>query len=463
MALKATIKEETYAAPGPRGHWVVGVVPEFGRDPLGTLVRMWRQYGELVRLPLGPVSMFVASHPDLAQEILVNEKDVFTRIKSPNGEPIGLQLALGDGLLTNTDHASWLSQRRMMQPMFHRQRIATMGDKMAAAGERMLQRWQAHYQPGQSADIHQEMMQVTLDIINQTMFSTDVMGQADKIGPAITVLTHYIFRRVRSPFNLPLSWPTPRNREFWQARATLTGVIDGIIAQRRRRPPPAGSNDLLDMLLQARDEESGAGMSDKQLRDEVTTIFSAGHETTSNALSWSWYLLSQHPEVLQRLQQEVDRVLGGRTPTLADLPHLPYTQSVFEEALRLYPPAPMIIRMVHKDATLWDYTLPAGSRVLVSIFNIHHHPEFWPDPDRFDPDRFAPGNKEQRHRLAYMPFGAGQHTCIGNNFALMEGALLLALVARKYELRLAPGFKVEPQVAITMRPRYGLMMSLHPR
>lgn len=445
------------AAPGPRGHFLVGSLPEFTHDLPGTMAHNFALYGDMVRYRVGPRTIFVLSHPELSQEILVERQREFPKFEGKNG----LGIVVGNGLIANVDHDSWLTQRRMMQPMFHRKRLAAMGDKLSAAGERMVNRWST-YTPGTTVDVGQEMLQVTLDIITQTMFSADVLGQVGSIGPAVDVGIHYASYKLQNPFTAPASWPTPRNRAYAAAQQTLDRVIYGFINQRRASGEAPG--DLLDMLLEARDADTGAQMSDQQIHDEVLTIFAAGHETTANTLTFAWYLLSQYPQVLARLQAEIDTVLQGRTPTVADLPQLPYTQQVFKEAMRLYPAAPIVgPRRVLADTTVGGYSVPAGSRLIVSIYNIHRHPALWEKPLLFNPDRFAPEQSANRHHLAFMPFGAGPRKCIGNNLAEMEGPLLLAFGAQRYELRMQPGQPIETEMAITLRPKDGLQMTLHPR
>ncbi|MBV9790169.1 MAG: cytochrome P450 [Chloroflexi bacterium] len=443
-------------APGPRGEWLVGNMRDFRRDSLGTLAQSFATYGDIVKFKLGGRVLHMVAHPELAQEVLIDRSSEF--VKMPKHQ--GLGLMLGNGLITNDNHESWLTQRRMMQPMFHRQRLVAMGDKMVAAGERMIGRWQA-WPDGETVNIAEEMMQVTLDIITQTMFSADVLSEAGRVGPAVATTTHFVSKRGVGPIQLPVSWPTPNNRAFRQATQTLDEIVYRLINQRRAEGTTHG--DLLDMLLEARDADNGESMSNQQLRDEVLTIFAAGHETTANTLSWAWYMLAQHPEVMARLQAELDSVLEGRTPTIADLPNLPYTQQVFNEVLRLYPAAPSIPRLVPRETTLRGYTLPAKSMILLSIYNIQRHPEFWSDPNTFNPDRWAGDNHKRQHRLAFMPFSAGPRICIGNNLALMEGQLLLAMVAQYADLRLVPGQQVKPEVAVTMRPKDGLQMTIHPR
>jgi len=444
-------------APGPRGHFLLGSILDFKRDILQAMAQGWQTYGDLVRYQLGPVRVHGVSHPALAQAVFIEGKEFFGKLGPDNP----LRLVLGDGLLTSSDNESWLRHRRMMQPIFHRSRIAHLFEGMFSCADAMLTRWQSQLQPGATFDVHQEMMRVTLDIVSQTLFSTNILNDLDKIGPETVNFTiDYAFQRLQNPFSPPTRWPTPRNRRFQQTMRDLDALLYRIIAARRGSAPQA---DLLDMLLAARDEESGQGMNDKEMRDEVITILAAGHETTAITLTWTWYLLSQHPHILRQMQAEIDTVLAGRKPTLADLASLPYTLQVFEESMRLYPSAPIIPRLTTAATTLGGYALPAGSRVLVNVYNIHHHPAFWDEPERFDPDRFAPAHKQQQHRFAYLPFGAGPHLCIGNHFALMEAHLLLILIAQQYELRHALGHRVVNHATITLRPRYGMLMTVHPR
>jgi cytochrome P450 len=325
----------------------------------------------------------------------------------------------------------------------------------------MLKKW-ADNPAGQPLDMMVEMMAVTLDMVSQTMYSTNIMNDQKAVTPdAVNITISYAFNKLQNPFTPPLSWPTPGNRRFRKVVADLDDLMYRLIAQRRALNER--KNDLLDMLLYARDEETGEGMTDKQLRDEMLTMLAAGHETTGVSLTWTLYLLSQHPDIVRRLQKEIDTVLGGRTPTLEDLPNLPYALQVFEEAMRLYPVALLIPRRTSQATTLGGYDLPDYSRILVSLYNLHRHPAFWPAPDVFNPDNFTAENKKKQHRYAYMPFGAGQHICIGNNMALMIGQLLLAMVYQRFNLSHVSGHKVENYATLTLRPRYGIVMTLHPR
>ena len=444
-------------APGPTGTFLLGSIPAFRRDILSAMAAGWREHGDLARYKLGPVVVHGVSSPELAAEVLTRFA-VYGKL----GEDNPLRLVLGDGLLTSSDHESWLRNRRMMHPVFRRASIAGLFDKMADCTRDTLARLDERYRPGDPLDVHTEMMRVTLDIVSQCMFSANVMDDLDRIGPhAVDIAVNYAFSRLQNPFSPPVSWPTPGNRRFQAVMRALDDLVYELIAQRRATAD--GKDDLLDMLLAASDADSGEVMSDRQLRDEILTVFAAGHETTAITLSWTWYRLSQHPHVLRRMQAEVDATLEGRVPTLEDLPRMPFTLQVFEESMRLYPSAPILPRLTSQDTTLGGYEVPAGSRVLVNLYNIHRHPGYWADPETFDPDRFSPERRKGQHRYAYVPFGSGPHLCIGKHFALMEAHLLLAALAARYEFRHVPGHRVEKHATITLRPRYGMEITLHPR
>ena len=436
---------------------MLGSIPAFRRDILAAMSAGWREHGDLTRYTLGPLVVHGVSSPELAEEVLTNSA-MYGKLGPENP----LRLVLGNGLLTSSDHDSWLRNRRMMQPVFARSSIAGLYDTMVGCTESALERLDADYAPGDQLDLHTEMMRVTLDIVSRAMFSANILDDLDTIGPhAVDIAVNYAFSRLQNPFSPPTSWPTPSNRRFAGVMSALDTLVYRLIAERRAAVEP--QNDLLDMLLAAQDAETGERMGDRQLRDEILTMFAAGHETTAITLTWTFYLLSQHPHVLRKLQREVDEVLGTRVPTLADLPQLPYTLAVFEESMRLYPSAPIIPRLTQRETTLGGHHLPAASRVLVNLFNIHRHPDHWVDPEAFQPDRFIGDQRKQRHRYAYVPFGAGPHLCIGKHFALLEAQLLLAAIAGRYELRHVPSHRAVTHATITLRPRFGMLMTLHPR
>ncbi|MGQ0555764.1 MAG: cytochrome P450 [Nitrospiraceae bacterium] len=434
---------------------LLGHLGAFKQRPLESLSAWWRQHGDVLRFRLGPKTFYLFSHPDLAEEILVKQSDRFVKVYNPQ-RPHGLALVLGNGLVTSSGEV-WKRHRRIIQPIFHRSRMAAMADRMAQVGEQRVTSWKDH--AGGTIDIAAEMMQLALEVISQTMFTTSMTEYTDRISHALRVSIKYAFDSFSNPLSLPLWVPTARNREFHSVMRFMDGLMYGLLAERRQSG--AHHDDLLDLLLQARDEETGEGLSDQELRDETLTIFAAGHETTANALSWTWYLLATHPEAKTRFHEEVDRVLQGRTPNAEDLEHLPYTRAIFEESLRLYPPAPAVHRKAATSTTVGGLSLPEGAFVLVGTYNLHRHPDFWTNPDQFLPERWLDGGRP-RSRYAYMPFGGGPRTCVGLHFASVEGPLLLALIGRRYDLQLAQE-RVEPQLMVTLRPKGGIRMMVQPR
>ena len=434
---------------------LLGHLRGFKQRPLETMAGWWRQYGDALRFRLGPKTLHLFSHPDLAEEILAQQADHFVKVYDPQ-RPVGLALVLGNGLVTSSGEV-WKRHRRIIQPVFHRSRIAAMADRMAQVGEQRIAGWANH--GGRPVDIAAEMMQLALEVISQTMFTTSMAEHIGRISHALRVSLKYAFDSFHNPLHLPSWVPTQRNREFRSVMQFLDGLIYGLLVERRRTGITHG--DLLDLLLQACDEETGAGMSDQELRDEALTIFAAGHETTANALAWTWYLLATHPEAKARFHEEVDRVLQGRTPNAEDLQHLPYTRAIFDESLRLYPPAPAVQRKAATSTTVGGLPLPAGALVLVGTYNLHRHPAFWTTPDRFLPERWLNGERPVS-RYAYLPFGAGPRACVGIHFASVEGPLLLALIGRRYDLQLAQE-TVEPELMVTLRPKGGISMMLQPR
>ncbi|MCB9625093.1 MAG: cytochrome P450 [Sandaracinus sp.] len=418
-----------------------------GPDRLRLLLSLRETYGDVVRLRFGAMTAHLVSDPELVQEVLHSRNREFG--KETRGMH-KLRLVLGLGLLTS-EGSFWLRQRRIAQPAFHRKRIAGFAERMVDASEDMVASWE----DGQTFDAHHEMMKVTLRIVGETLLGTDVTGDADRIGAAVTHVVEDVNSRVNKLVDLGPPFPSRKNLAFERAMDTLDAVVLDMIAERRRSG--VTGDDLLGMFMEVADEETGERMTDAQLRDEVMTIFLAGHETTANALSWAVYLLGTAPDVWRKLTAEVDAVLeGGRRATPADFPRLQYTRQVLEETMRLYPPAWMIARAPLADTTLGGYHMPAGSLIFLSPWVVHRHPDHWQSPEGFDPDRFAPGAEAGRHRYAYFPFGGGPRQCIGNNFALMEATLILATMVRDYRLDLVPGFPIELDPQITLRPKHGV-------
>ena len=333
----------------PGGLPLLGQLRRFKQGPLNIMSTWWRQHGDALRFKLGPKTLYLFSHPDLAEEILVQQSDRFVKVYE-HQRPVGLALVLGNGLVTSSGEA-WRRHRRIMQPVFHRSRVASMADRMVQVGEQRLESWADYGE--RPVDIAKEMMKLALEVISQTMFTTSVAEHMDQISHALRVSLKYAFDSFHNPLRPPMWVPTPRNREFRAVMQFLDTLVYGLLAERRRSGEK--HDDLLDLLIKARDEETGATLSDQELRDETLTIFAAGHETTANALAWTWYLLATHPEAKARFHEELDRVLQGRTPKADDLQHLPYTRAVFDESLRLYPPVPAIQRRRRHAPSLEDY------------------------------------------------------------------------------------------------------------
>ncbi|MCP9452065.1 MAG: cytochrome P450 [Nitrospira sp.] len=439
----------------PGGLPLFGHAGIFKNNPLRTMAEWWRRHGDALRFRLGPKTLHLFSHPTLAEEVLVRQADRFVKVYDPR-QPVGLALVLGNGLVTSSGEV-WRRHRRIIQPIFHRARLTAMADRMVQIGERRIAGWSEQLE--HPFDVAAEMMVLTLEVISHTMFTTSVAQHIEQISHALRVSLRYAFDSFHNPLHPPTWLPTRRNREFQEVTAFLDRLIYALIAERRQSG--RRYNDLLDRLLEARDEETGAGLTDQELRDEALTIFAAGHETTANALAWTWYLLATHPAVKARFHEELDRVLQGKRPTVDDLPNLPYTRALFDESLRLFPPAPAIQRKAATDTRVGGLSLPAGSVVLIGTYNLHRHPEFWSEPDRFAPERWL-SDHQLPARCAYLPFGAGPRACVGTHFALIEGPLLLALIGQCYDLRLAQE-RVEPQLMVTLRPKDGILMTRHPR
>ncbi|NLF63887.1 MAG: cytochrome P450 [Chloroflexi bacterium] len=447
--------------PGPTGNWPLGVMRDFRADALSTFLHLRETYGDALRFRfLLHFHGHAFFHPDHVEHILVHNNRNYVKMRGPGNEL--LRPVVGNGLLTS-DGDFWLRQRRLAQPAFHRRRIAAFSTTMTGAAGAMLDRWADRAGTGQPWDVAEEMRRLTLEIAGRTLFSVDLTGEAETIGDAFVTASQKVIDYSAIPYgSLFLRVPfMPGVRTLNRNVAALDSVVNGLIAERRqrRREGQGESADLLDMLMDARDEETGATMTDEQLRDEVMTLLLAGHETTALALSWTFYLLSQHPEVRERLEAEVDAVLGGRVPTMDDIHALAYTSQVIDEALRLYPPAYLLSRFVVENDVVDGYDIPAGSVLSLSPYVTHRHPEFWPEPERFDPDRFTPEQQAGRPRFAYFPFGGGPRQCIGNRFALTEAVLVLAMVTQRYRLDLVPGHPIALEPLITLRPKHGILVT----
>lgn len=441
--------------PGPRGLPIVGMLPAVRRNPTAVFMSAARRFGDVAYLKIGPRRGYLITNPADVRHVLQDNARNYH--KSPLYDK--LRMSLGNGLLTSED-AFWLRQRRIAQPAFHHQRIAALADVMAETARETVSRWQTIASNGRPVDIAEEMMRVTRTVVLRALLGADLGPFAAKIDNAWSIINQHIGESFWS-LGFADGWPTPKHRRFQAARAVLQGAVEYVISQRRRST--SDSADLLSMLMSARDEETGEGMTDEQLRVEVTTFLLAGQETTSLALTWTWYQLSQHAGARRRLEEEIDGALDGRPPEYADLVNLPYTRMVIDEAMRLYPPAWGFSRQALADDVLGGFRLPRGWLAFVIPYVLHRLPAFWEEPDTFDPERFRPERSADRPKFVYLPFGAGPRQCIGSHFALIEAQLVVATLAQTYRLRLVPGHRVEPWPLISLRPRFGMPMFIERR
>ncbi len=417
-------------------------------------MRARRDYGDIVRLRFPLVRAYMVAHPDDIKHILQDNHDNYTK---DNIDYRLLRRGLGNGLLTS-DGPYWTRQRRLIQPIFLRERVAQMGDLMAEEAQRLVRDWERRKLDREPFDAAAEMTRVTLAIVARALFSLDIAQYAQVIGQSLTTMNEAM---AQAGFSALLPFlPSRSNRRTRAAARALDRVIWKIMAE--RRASAKWPDDLLSLLLSARDQETGKPLSDVQVRDEVATFMLAGHETTANALAWTWYLLGRNPQSEAKLHAEVAEVLRGRPPCTADLPRLRYSAMVIEESLRLYPPAWAISRSNLEEDELAGYRIRRGSLIYISQYVTHRHPDFWPDPDRFDPDRFTPERSAARPRYAYFPFSGGPRACIGSRFALTEAILVLCTIAQRWRLRLVPQHPVELHPLITLRPRYGVKVVLEP-
>ncbi|MBA3786262.1 MAG: cytochrome P450 [Acidobacteria bacterium] len=439
--------------PSVKANWIGGHFLQFRRNPtefLQTLAKL----GDVTFFKMGGQSAYLVNHPDLARDLLVVNAHKFIKGRA-------LQRAktlLGEGLLTS-EGESHLRQRRMIQPAFHREKIKSYAEAMTDFAAQMANDWQ----DGEVRDVDREMMHLTLQIVGKTLFSANVEDDASKVGEALTTLIK-MFSYLLLPFSEILEkLPIPHARRFNRAKETLDAVIYEIINERRKSGEDKG--DLLSMLLLAQDEDDGGGMTDRQVRDECLTLFLAGHETTANALVWTFYCLSQNPESEAKLHEELDRVLqNGRAPTVEDLPNLKYTESVLAESMRLFPPAWVLGRLAIEEHEFKSYKIPKGALVLASMYVLQRDARFWTDAEIFKPERWETQSiKEAGQKFIYFPFGAGVRRCVGEQFAWMEGILLLATLARKWKLSLTPEQKIGLQPMMTLRPKFGMKMRIQKR
>ena len=435
-------------APGPRGHPLLGSLPRARRDPIALFMDSFRDYGEVVRFRFGSMVGHLVSSPAGVNHVLAeNNKNYGKQTRGYRN----LRYVLGNGLLTS-EGETWKRQRRIAQPAFHRQRIAGFAQAMVRAAEDAAADLESRR--GLEIDMHHEMMRLTLRVVGETLLAYDPTDAADEVGAALAYLLAIANERTSRILDLPPLLPTRENLEFRRALATLDAVVLRMIGERRKSPGDRG--DLLSMLIESRDAETGEAMDDRQLRDEAMTILLAGHETTANALTFTWLLLSRYPAAFRELRSELQRVLGGRSPQVDDLPRLTLTRRILQESMRLYPPAWIITRSVIGPDEIAGYQIPARSVLFISPYVVHRHPGLWEDPEGFDPERFA----DEPPRGAYLPFGGGPRMCIGNAFATLEAELVLATLAQRLRFDLVPGGGVELEPSITLRPQNGIRMNV---
>ena len=439
--------------PGPPGLPIVGSLFEFRRDPTGFSLRIAREYGDAAYFRLGRQHAVQLNHPDLIRDVLVTNHRQFQK-----GRGLGFaELIFGNGLVCSEGEFH-LRQRRLIQPAFHRERLAAHVPGVLQAAVVAGRRWRA----GQTLDMFNEMMHVTASVAAKALFSSDVDAEYKQVAQDLTIIFEFLDPRTVPFARVVSKLPTPSRGRFLAARQRLDALIYGLI--RSRRASGGKCSDLLGMLLSAQDNEGdGLGMSDKQVRDEAMTMFLAGHETTATALTWTWYLLAQHPLVEKRLHEELDTVLGGRLPTFADLERLSYTRMVIAESMRLYPPIWLITRRALRDYSFAEWLVPAGTSIGMSQYVMHRDRRYYPDPDRFDPMRWTEDEVAKRPKYSYFPFGGGLRLCIGEPLAWMEAMLILATLCPTWQVRIAPGFEPRLQALIGLRPRGGMPMRLERR
>jgi cytochrome P450 len=436
--------------PGPKSQ--MKSMFAFQRTPLQFLTQMIRTYGDVSQFRLMNLPIIILNHPDDIQRVLQKNhmnynKDAILFNAS--------KTVFGNGLVTHVGGTEWLRHRRLMQPAFHHQRIDAMGALMTTAALELIKHWEEGGNQPRVIDMDAEMMRLTLQITSKALFSMDVAQESNPFGQACDQVNKTLVGYIRFPL-IPLSWPTPQHLRYRRAIQRMDEICYDVIRQRRESNEDLG--DLLSMMLQTKDEESGEGMSEQELRDEVITLLFAGQETSAEALTWTFYLLSQYPEIEAQFHAELDQVLNGRAPTINDLPQLRYTKMLVEESMRIYPPAWEVMRNTIHDDELGGYHIPAGSVLFWSQYTVHRHPDFWENPEEFKPERFLPEEVAKRHSYAYIPFSNGPRVCIGNSFSLVEIQMVLATLGQRYRFRLPAGAPpIEPVALLTLHPSYSLL------
>jgi cytochrome P450 len=442
--------------PTVRGRWLLGSLLELQRDPLTLFERATAEQGDVVRIRFGHTSAVLVNHPDHLERVLVTNGSNYARDRA--FQKAG-RLILGEAMGVS-DGEAWKRRRRLINPMFHRQKLNQFAHTMVAAVRRLQKRWSEIVRPGEPLDISAELSRLTIDVIGHTLFGAEIEEHTRAIMAAEDSAARDVFSKLRSPFQAASFLPTPANLRLRSARRTFEALFRSVVENARRDPSVP---TVTAMLVQARDEETGAALADDQVFDQLTGLFLAGHETSANALSWTLFFLAQHPAVVEKLLAEYDAVLGDRDPDVDDLPRLELNRNVLNESMRLRPPVWLFPRTAVAQDEIAGYRIPPGQMVWISPWVLHRHPAFWQDPEGFDPDRFSEERTRGRPKLAYLPFGAGQKMCIGTAFAMMEIQLALPFLVRGWAFRLANVAPVIPDPYVTLRPRGGLPMYLAPR
>jgi len=440
--------------PGPFGHPLLGNLKDLRTRVLEFFCGLQEAYGDIstIRFSLRKVSY--VQNPELIQYILQENNRNYT--KSLRYEQ--LKYLLGNGLLTS-EGEFWLRQRRMIQPAFHKNKLQLLCDEMVACTAETIKNLQKNFS-GKEINIASEMMALTLQIVGKTLLNADVKSDAKNVGVALSFLLKAVNKRTRTPVLLPLWVPVPHHLKIRKAVKSINNVLDKIFEERRNNS--SSRYDLLSMLMEAKYEDTGEHMDNRQLRDEVMTLFVAGHETTANALSWTLHLLSTSPDVLNNCREEMNRVLNDQLPSFDRLAELKYITMVLEESMRLYPPAWIIGRKTIHPDVVGQYSIPGGHNLLICPFALHRDKRFWSEPEKFDPLRFTPDEIKKRPKFAYLPFGGGPRLCIGNNFALMEMQIVIAMLLQNFDIEPVAGKKVTTEPLITLRPKNGIWLKLKP-
>ena len=441
-------------APGPPATHFFATLRDMRRDILKVMHEATKTYGDVVRFKLGPRTMYLLNHPDHVEQILERRCQNYERRGRSTDK---MKAVCGDSLLT-TDGAMWKRERQLMQPAFHQKHVEGFSSLITQATQEMLERWETHAASGRALDVSSEMVRLTSTIVGQAFFGADVAGDALAMEGALQVLLDHTYQRFEAIVDWEGIFPGLAGRPFKDALRTVDGVVRRIIEGRRGSSDE--HHDLLAMLLGARDLENIGGMSDQQLRNETITMLLAGYETTAHALAWTIYAISEHSDLEHRLLEEIQRAIGERGPGLEDLPGLEFTTRIIKESLRLYPPIWAVERRTVADDEIGGYRISAGSSVFISPYALHRHPLFWENPETFDPDRFTLDRSKNRPHLAYIPFGAGPHQCIGSPLAMLEARLILPALFRRFHFRVVPGHVIAAKPGITLRFKDGLPMTL---